>query len=35
MTKIPEEDLTRIWGRFYKVDDSRNRENSGSGIDYQ
>ena len=30
--KIPEEDLTRIWGRFYKVDDSRNRENSGSGI---
>ncbi len=31
-SKIPEEDLTRIWGRFYKVDDSRNRENSGSGI---
>ncbi len=30
--KIPEDDLTRIWGRFYKVDDSRNRENSGSGI---
>lgn len=30
--KIPEEDLTRIWGRFYKIDDSRNRENSGSGI---
>lgn len=30
--KIPEEDLTRVWGRFYKVDDSRNRENSGSGI---
>lgn len=30
--KIPEEDLTRVWGRFYKIDDSRNRENSGSGI---
>lgn len=30
--KIPKEDLTRVWGRFYKIDDSRNRENSGSGI---
>ena len=30
--KIPEEDLTRVWGRFYKIDDSHNRENSGSGI---
>lgn len=30
--KILEEDLTRVWGRFYKIDDSRNRENSGSGI---
>ena len=30
--KIPEEDLTRVWGRFYKIYDSRNRENSGSGI---
>ncbi len=30
--KIPEEDLTKVWGRFYKIDDSRNRENSGSGI---
>lgn len=30
--KIPEEDLTRVWGRFYKIDDSRNRENRGSGI---
>ncbi len=29
---IPEEELDRIWGRFYKVDNSRNRENSGSGI---
>lgn len=31
-SRIPEEDLNRIWGRFFKVDDSRNRENSGSGI---
>ena len=29
---IGEEDLNRIWGRFYKVDSSRNRENGGSGI---
>ena len=29
---IAEEDLERIWVRFYKVDSSRNRENSGSGI---
>ena len=29
---IAEEDLKRIWVRFYKVDSSRNRENSGSGI---
>ncbi|MGN1269643.1 MAG: sensor histidine kinase [Clostridia bacterium] len=29
---IPEEELNRIWVRFYKVDNSRNRENSGSGI---
>ena len=30
--KIAEEELDRIWGRFYKVDSSRNRENGGSGI---
>lgn len=30
--KIAEEDLERIWVRFYKVDSSRNRENGGSGI---
>lgn len=30
--QIPKEDLDRIWGRFYKVDTSRNREVSGSGI---
>ena len=29
---IPNEDLDRIWGRFYKVDTSRNRNNGGSGI---
>ena len=30
--QIEEENLDRIWGRFYKVDSSRNRESSGSGI---
>ena len=30
--KIVEEDLTRIWKRFYKVDSSRNRANGGTGI---
>ncbi|MBQ9298546.1 MAG: GHKL domain-containing protein [Clostridia bacterium] len=30
--KLKEEDLTRIWKRFYKVDTSRNRENGGTGI---
>ena len=29
---IQEEDLNRIWNRFYKVDESRNRDNGGSGI---
>ena len=29
---IPDEDLDRIWGRFYKVDTSRNRNSGGSGI---
>lgn len=29
---IAEEELDRIWGRFYKVDSSRNREDGGSGI---
>ena len=29
---INEEDIERIWGRFYKVDSSRNREDGGSGI---
>lgn len=29
---IEEEDLNRIWNRFYKVDTSRNREKGGTGI---
>lgn len=29
---IAENELDRIWGRFYKIDTSRNRENGGSGI---
>ncbi len=29
---IKDEDIDRIWGRFYKVDTSRNRENGGTGI---
>ncbi|MCI9000053.1 MAG: HAMP domain-containing protein [Clostridia bacterium] len=29
---IEEENLTRIWNRFYKVDESRNREDGGTGI---
>lgn len=29
---IDQDDLDRVWGRFYKVDSSRNRENGGSGI---
>lgn len=29
---ILEEDLQRIWGRFYKLDSSRNRQDGGSGI---
>lgn len=29
---IEEENLQRIWTRFYKVDESRNRNNGGTGI---
>ena len=29
---IKEEDMIRIWNRFYKADESRNRENGGTGI---
>lgn len=30
--RIPEESLTRIWEKFYKVDKARTREYGGSGI---
>ena len=30
--KISDEDLSRIWTRFYKIDESRSREKGGSGI---
>ena len=29
---IPEKDIDRIWGKFYKVDKARTREYGGSGI---
>ncbi len=29
---ISEEHITRIWNRFYKVDEARNREDGGTGI---
>ena len=29
---LSEEDLVRIWNRFYKIDESRNRDNGGTGI---
>ena len=29
---IDEEYIDKIWGRFYKIDESRNREDGGSGI---
>ena len=30
--QFSEEEINRIWKRFYKVDESRNRENGGNGI---
>lgn len=30
--KIKEEHIARIWNRFYKVDESRNRQEGGTGI---
>ncbi len=30
--KIPEEYINKIWGRFYKLDSSRNRSEGGTGI---
>ena len=29
---LSEEELVRIWNRFYKIDESRNRDNGGTGI---
>ena len=29
---IPEEDMARIWDKFYKVDKARTREYGGSGV---
>ncbi len=29
---IPEEELTRIWGQFYRIDRSRSRDSGGTGI---
>ncbi len=30
--QFSEEEMVRIWNRFYKVDESRNRDNGGNGI---
>ena len=30
--QISEENMLRIWNRFYKIDESRNRQDGGSGI---
>lgn len=30
--KIAEENIAKIWKRFYKIDESRNREDGGTGI---
>lgn len=30
--QIEEENLNRIWNRFYKIDESRNRDDGGTGI---
>ena len=30
--QFTEEDMIRIWNRFYKIDESRNRDKGGSGI---
>ncbi len=31
-TELSEEDINHIWNRFYKVDESRNRDKGGNGI---
>jgi len=30
--QFSEDEMKAIWGRFYKIDSSRNRENGGTGI---
>ena len=30
--QFKEEEMSRIWNRFYKIDESRNRDKGGSGI---
>ena len=30
--QIPEEDLSKLWDKFYKVDKARTREYGGSGV---
>ena len=31
-SEFSEQDILRIWNRFYKIDESRNRDNGGNGI---
>ncbi|SQB92891.1 sensor histidine kinase [Clostridium tetanomorphum] len=31
-SRIPEEELSKIWDKFYKVDKSRNRKLGGTGL---
>ncbi len=31
-TGLSDEEIVRIWNRFYKIDESRNRDNGGTGI---
>jgi signal transduction histidine kinase len=31
-SNIPEDEITKIWGKFYKIDKSRNRKLGGTGV---